>query len=1197
MKRGLFGLVSVVLLLSLPAVLAAETFLDLIFGTSDESILFLKIAYAMLIFIIFVKVSKESVFSKEQEKLANMFSLLLAFFALRFTPDSVVEAFGWVIMLIAPFIIFYKLGAIFIKEEKDKFSWPRFFLALFGTLLLWFALGSTDTLGISIGSTPYVGGFFDEFFSDVHYYLFSSLSPFFVMFIVALVLGALFMLLSRIRGGTGSGTGGFGDSFLRAFLWVLAIGAILLLLGALLGGGLNFGLGSLAELLTILGYLGLLLLAIFLIYLFIRFGGWRMFPWIWAGVGRNWSWLRWVLLVLVGIAVVIALLVYFPWLLYVLIPIAIILLLYLLFRNRTPAAPGAATNGTLVLTLEAGAQNVGNIAVAGAPIAVAPGSVTPFVLRAYRRRIFRNVPLAGANFTVIRVNNGTITPATGTSDPNGTLRPVPNYTAPNVAGNAQLHIELTHPEINPATVIPDRAINIGVVAALQVRNPAPAPGAAIDVGNFIDIVVEVDDGLSGVNGANVEIIFPGTPGLGPLRGATLGGSAGTAAVAGTPARRNWRGRIIPGTAGTPAVLGTPAMLTIRTPPFAAAGTYNYQILVTAPGFANPAPVPGAITVNNPRRDSLEIFNQRALVGGRVVSVPTLAAPLPIRVGQDVTIELSVRVPAAGATPARMIDTASVVILPSTRISPVVRAGAGRYTATFRPTAAEIGPQRLVLEATLAGYNNAPVQYLDLEVEDLETLNVAVIPPVNLRAGMTGVAEIRITNAAGAAVNAQVEIFAGATIPAGSSALVRGRSGVALPTPAMPAHPGVYYFPYTAPATLVNPVMIPFTVRVQETGYHGPVERALPISVDPAAQVDILFTDQASTPIPTGPGTRYQTLLNTNTGLNIQVLERGTGHPAIGKIEIITSKTGAGFTLIHASGNLNATGQHKATFRGTTANTSPGYSFILRFHPAPGFIAPAPMPFIIAVEAPQMDVQVDPVATIQIASSTPTLINLQVRDRITTNLVPDVSFSLVRAERAGTAPITSLPPTILTLPHWNATTYTSGQLHANAPLIPGTWRFHLLARAPAATGYVDVPFHFDVDITAQPHMRVTVNWVPEPANRYMLMNFVVIDAVTGANIDGADIAMSEMHTNPVFVDRNVLTRAPRVVGTTDNTGQLRREIHIDLGGRTVVGVANRETHRLIITVSNRAYVQRTGTIQINFNHPRAPMGGPQSQVLR
>src|SRR3989339_1806685 len=123
MKRGLFGLISLVLLLSLPNVFAAETFLDLIFGTSNESILFLKVAYAMLVFIIFVKVSKETVFKKEQANLANMFALLLSFFTLRFTPDGIVQGFGWVIMAIAPSIIFYKLSSIFVKQEDGIRDW------------------------------------------------------------------------------------------------------------------------------------------------------------------------------------------------------------------------------------------------------------------------------------------------------------------------------------------------------------------------------------------------------------------------------------------------------------------------------------------------------------------------------------------------------------------------------------------------------------------------------------------------------------------------------------------------------------------------------------------------------------------------------------------------------------------------------------------------------------------------------------------------------------------------------------------------------------------------------------------------------------------------------------------------------------------------------------------------------------------
>src|SRR3989344_3661477 len=109
MKRGLVGLIPLVFFLTLPSVFAADTFLDLITGSSDSSLIFLKVVYAMLVFIIFLKVCKETIFKKEQQKLGNIFSLLLAFFAFRFTPDAMVAAFGWVIMFVAPIIIFYTL--------------------------------------------------------------------------------------------------------------------------------------------------------------------------------------------------------------------------------------------------------------------------------------------------------------------------------------------------------------------------------------------------------------------------------------------------------------------------------------------------------------------------------------------------------------------------------------------------------------------------------------------------------------------------------------------------------------------------------------------------------------------------------------------------------------------------------------------------------------------------------------------------------------------------------------------------------------------------------------------------------------------------------------------------------------------------------------------------------------------------------
>ena len=225
MKRGLFGLIPLVLLLSMPAVFAAETFLDLITGTTDNSLIFLKVVYAMLVFIIFLKVSKETLFKKEQQNLGNIFSLLLAFFAFRYTPDFMIQGFGWVIMFIAPLVIFYTIYGVFVKKEGNKFTWLRFFLALLSTLILFFALGATETFSSGLGSMPVLGGFWDELFSDMNYLIFYNLSTPFVIFIAFLIIGLLFLLASRFSGRAPSGT--FGDSFLKGALAVLGVAALL----------------------------------------------------------------------------------------------------------------------------------------------------------------------------------------------------------------------------------------------------------------------------------------------------------------------------------------------------------------------------------------------------------------------------------------------------------------------------------------------------------------------------------------------------------------------------------------------------------------------------------------------------------------------------------------------------------------------------------------------------------------------------------------------------------------------------------------------------------------------------------------------------------------------------------------------------------------------------------------------------------
>ncbi len=1130
MKRGLFGLIALVLILSLPGVLAAKTFLDLIFGTSDESILFLKIAYAMLVFIIFVKVTKESVFTKEQEKLANMFSLLLAFFTLRFTPDSWIENFGWVIMAIAPFIIFYKLSGVFVKEEKDKFSWIRFFLALIATLFLLFALGSTDAFGVGLGSTPYVGGFFDEFFSDVNYFFFSSLSPLWSLFFIGLLIGGLFLLFSRFRGGAGAGGAGFGGSWLWGLLLVLGIAAFLGLLGSLLGGVLSFGLGPLAGLLSVLSWLGIVALFILLLYLLYkfpvlrqvlgriaRFIFWDLWGYIFGGIGYAlrviWGWIR-------GLF------------------------------GRGGGAPGPGRgNGGLVLNLQAGAQNVGNLAVAGAPIVVAPGSVTPFVLTAYRRRrLLRNVPLAGANFTIIRVNNGIIAPATGTSDAFGVLRVV--YTAPNVAGNSQLHIELTHAEINPATVIPDRAINIGAMGALNVINPAPAPGTAIDVGNFVDIVVEVDDGVNGINGANVEIIFPRTPGLGPLRGTTAGGSPGLIAIPATPARRSWYGRRIPATPGAPAAVGRPGVVTIRTPAFTAAGTYNFEIAVTAAGFANPAPVPGAILVNNPRRENLEIFNHSGRVGGTVITGTPL---VPVRIGQNVDIELFVRVPVVGAVAARMIDTATITITPAVGVSTPIRRGAGRYMGLFRPTAAQIGTQRFVIQASLAGYNDA-IEYLDIEVEDLPQLNVGITQPISpMRQGATENVVVTVTRAGSTVpVDAQVTATVNRTLFANRRTGATGILSIAF----TPATPGNYTF----------------EIEVRAVGYQNPPNQNFNIIVlaPLPLRTIVVVQDAAGNPL-TRP-------LRSGEDARINVLvEDNTGAPLVGAAISVTPNT----NLSGAIGRLNASGEFRTDFRAPAVTTPTPFVYRINLTIPAGYILTTPIaPVTINVEPPQMRMTITPSATeVRIGDS----INIDfvaVDDR-TGSPIPGVNFTVTNLA-GGRLPTGFFPPLFVAGPP----AVIRSAFAPTAAVTPGDYQFDVIASTTRG-GYAPVNGNFNIRVTSQKHMRVTVNWVPEPANKYMLMNFVVFDSVSGNNINGAVIGIRDVHPYPVNIIGTVYT--------TNNTGQLPTELRIDLGGGRVAGKAG-ETHRLNITVICPPYLQRTGSLDINFSHPRTPMGTPQSRLL-
>jgi len=712
MKRGLSSLILLVLLLSVPVVFAADSVLDLFLGSSTESLLLLRLMYGMLVWIIFLKASKESVFKENQARLGNVFSLLLAFFAMRYTPDAVIANFGWVIMVLAPIMVLYKLSGSFgFKTAEGKISWPRIILALLGSLIVLAAFGNSVGFTAGLGSAPSVGGFFDELFSDIHYYLFYKLDWFFALALATFLIFLLFQLVGRLRGGSAAGPGGFSGGFWRGLGWTLLVAALLAGLGYLLGGGIPLFfeplVGAAATIWEYVYYIlaGLALIA--LLYLFIRFRGWRMFPYLFRAL--------WWLIKL-------------PFRILWSIIGGIGRILRRIFRRRAPGAPPPPPgprrglgNGELILVLRTPTQTIPHTPAGRTrttAVAVPTGSATPLIFTAYRRRFPTNVLLQNAQFT-FRVNNGAMAPPNGPTDSSGQIRTV--YTAPAAVGNATLQVGVTHPDLLPTTIIPNYEMNIGALGAPLTVN---APSVTVDTGNPATIIVEVSDSASGdeVNGATVEILFTRYPGVGPFTGTTAGGGP-----------------------------GRPATYAARTPVFPTKGTYDFTVTARATGRPNAGPIAGAVTVNDATLPELQIFNVEAQVGGAVVT--------RVRVGDRVDIGLSVR---DNGTPPRLIDIAKVTITPATGIRPPVPRGGGRYAAQFRPTAAEIGPQNFVLKAELRGYNDA-IAYLALEVETLPMINVGLrTPSAPIRSGSTGRISVDITDASGAAIDGEVEITINST---------------------------------------------------------------------------------------------------------------------------------------------------------------------------------------------------------------------------------------------------------------------------------------------------------------------------------------------------------------------------------------------------------------------------------------------------
>src|SRR3989344_6963759 len=257
MKRGKLVLLLLLSILLIPFVSAAtDDVLDILIGSSESSMVFLRFMYGALIFIIFLSVVKKTIFKadasdKQSKKLGNIFSLIIAIFATRFTPESVVQNFGWVIMFLTPLLIYYTIFGIFTRAKVQKvddkelnFSWTRFILALIATLFTLSALGKNNYLG----NFPFIGGGLNELFFDLNYYLFDKWLPF---LLILILLGIITALLSTFGGfGIKKDANGTVISSIPGWI-ILALLLLLLLIGlaSLFGGGFPSLIGILAWLL------------------------------------------------------------------------------------------------------------------------------------------------------------------------------------------------------------------------------------------------------------------------------------------------------------------------------------------------------------------------------------------------------------------------------------------------------------------------------------------------------------------------------------------------------------------------------------------------------------------------------------------------------------------------------------------------------------------------------------------------------------------------------------------------------------------------------------------------------------------------------------------------------------------------------------------------------------------------------------
>jgi hypothetical protein len=677
MKRGLITLVS---LLSIPLVSAKDSPFEMLMGTTDESLIFLKLMYGMLIFVIMLKASKQFMFKGQgQKNLGGIFALLIAIFTFRFTSDAVVQGIGWIITILAPFLIIFMITGVFQKkvtgDDAKKIPWLRITLSLIATILLFAFLGDTTSFG---GGRA---GAVDEMFSDVHYLLFSKLDTMWIALIGIIAIALLVYLLTRLTGrgvADDKGRNDFGTWFLR----VLGIIAVLFLLSFIAGSGFSGIVGGIAGL-----------------------------PWGW----------------IIAIAVLIILL-YFPF--------TRRLLMWLLKRplkiigwgfNRGRGNRLFVELRTQRFRLNHGARGWGR------RFFLDPSQTMPIVFIVRRGRWEWTASRIENAQVTLTVNNGTIAPANGTTNGQGNLPAT--YTAPTVAGRATLNVTVTHPESAPSIIQPFE-IQIGYIGpAVNVIVNSPIN---IDRGNTAEIITQVTNAAGdGVDNANITIAFTpsaGMPAIPAFTGVTLGGGPRTAAavsfrtpVFDTPGtyRFNVRTRV-PGTANPPDV---PGVVNVNNP-----GTPNLVITNRVARTGTLVLTTNGSPPANPLRAGQHFYIEAAVaVGG----VPTNGATLTLSPLPGFTMTGFTR---TGTGQYRATVSSTVTTVPTTYPFSITATQAGCNNAVENidvevKSFPGLNATSIIPPGIL--YVGTPVN-VQIQVTDSETGNPVNMAPVEIRRGNTSV---------------------------------------------------------------------------------------------------------------------------------------------------------------------------------------------------------------------------------------------------------------------------------------------------------------------------------------------------------------------------------------------------------------------------------------------------------------------------